>query len=91
MLNRNGGKFNYMPNPPQPIETSDNDLKARVSHLPTNFDWRNVEGRNFVSPVRDQESCGSCYIFCSLGAIEARLRIISNMEREDIFSVQVNL
>jgi cathepsin C len=33
--------------------------------LPDNFDWRNVSGVNYVSPVRNQQSCGSCYIFAS--------------------------
>ena len=36
-------------------------LKAKV--LPEEFDWRNVDGKNYVSPIRNQGSCGSCYAF----------------------------
>jgi len=29
-------------------------LKSRRSHLPKTFDWRNYNGANYVSPVKDQ-------------------------------------
>ena len=54
-----------------------------------NFDWRNVDGVNYVSPVRDQESCGSCYSFASMGQLEAQLRMKTRNQRQDIFSPQV--
>jgi cathepsin C len=27
--------------------------------LPDSFDWRNINGTNFVSPIRNQQQCGS--------------------------------
>jgi C1A family cysteine protease len=56
--------------------------------IPTSFDWRNISGTNFVSPVRDQGSCGSCYSFGSAGMMEARIRIASNNQQQPIISTQ---
>eukprot|EP00054_Salpingoeca_dolichothecata_P027703 m.204413 g.204413 ORF g.204413 m.204413 type:complete len:456 (-) comp26027_c1_seq2:45-1412(-) len=60
----------------------------KYGDLPESFDWRNVDGVNYVSPVRDQESCGSCYSFGSTAALEARVRINSNNTEKTVFSPQ---
>lgn len=51
--------------------------KMLASLLPDSWDWRQVNGQNFVSPVRNQASCGSCYSFSSTGMLEARLKILT--------------
>lgn len=56
--------------------------------LPKSFDWRNVNGINYVSPVRNQGSCGSCYSFASMAMLEARVRILSNNTEQPVFSPQ---
>jgi len=38
--------------------------------LPDKFDWRNVNGKNFLPPIRNQGSCGSCWAFSAVGAVE---------------------
>ena len=52
--------------------------KAEAAALPAQFDWRDVNGQNFVDPVPNQGSCGSCYSFGSTGMIASRLRVITN-------------
>lgn len=42
------------------------------------FDWRNINGNDFTSPVRSQSSCGSCWAFAAVAALEARFNIVEN-------------
>ena len=56
--------------------------------LPSSFDWRNVNGVNYVSPIRDQGQCGSCYAFGTMAMFEARSRIRSNLSTGYILSTQ---
>ncbi|KAG8227420.1 hypothetical protein J437_LFUL000429 [Ladona fulva] len=64
------------------------ETKLRARKLPESFDWRNVSGVNYVSPVRNQESCGSCFAFASAAMMEARIRIKTNNEKQPVFSTQ---
>ncbi len=49
----------------------------RITDLPVSFDWRNNAG-NWVTPPRDQSTCGSCVIFAALAQMESVLKIQSN-------------
>lgn len=42
---------------------------------PVSVDWRN-NGGNWVTPIKDQSSCGSCVSFGTLAALESRSRIV---------------
>jgi len=41
---------------------------------PSAVDWRN-NGGNFVTPIKDQKTCGSCVSFATVGTIESRVNI----------------
>jgi cathepsin C len=56
--------------------------------LPDSFDWRNISGISYVSPIRNQGSCGSCYTFGSMAMHESRLRIKTLNQQKNIFSTQ---
>jgi C1A family cysteine protease len=42
---------------------------------PAAFDLRNVGGANYVTPIQDQKSCGSCVAFGAVAAVESTLRV----------------
>lgn len=58
------------------------------SYLPASWDWRDVSGVNYVSEVRNQGSCGSCYAFSSMGMLEARVKIATKNTKNFVFSPQ---
>jgi C1A family cysteine protease len=57
---------------------------AKVNNLPTKVDWRNVNGRSYVTGVRDQGNCGSCWAFASTAALESRILITSQTPDMDL-------
>ena len=59
--------------------------------LPKNWDWRNVGGKSYLPPVRNQGHCGSCYVFSTMACLETRLRIQTNLEDKTLFSKQYPL
>ncbi|KAM4628275.1 dipeptidyl peptidase 1-like [Polymixia lowei] len=74
-----------------PIRVRATHVTAHVkmaTALPEHWDWRDVGGVNFVSPVRNQGSCGSCYSFATMGMLEARIRILTNNSDTPILSSQ---
>jgi hypothetical protein len=42
------------------------------------LDWRDYEGNDFVTGIRDQGQCGSCWAFGALAAMESRTLIMAN-------------
>uniref|UniRef100_A0A8D0DP70 Dipeptidyl peptidase 1 n=1 Tax=Salvator merianae TaxID=96440 RepID=A0A8D0DP70_SALMN len=86
LIRRAGGLKLQIPRPkPAPLTA---ELLKEASSLPKSWDWRNVNGVNYVSPVRNQASCGSCYAFASMGMLESRIRILTNNSQAPTLSPQ---
>ncbi|XP_069495602.1 dipeptidyl peptidase 1 [Ambystoma mexicanum] len=86
LLQRTGGRSSRIPRRPKPFPLMKGS--AEQSSFPESWDWRNIHGVNYVSPVRNQASCGSCYSFATMGMLEARIRILTNNSQTPILSPQ---
>lgn len=45
---------------------------------PAAYDLRNVGGKNYVTPIRDQAACGSCVAFGTVATIETQIQVQYN-------------
>lgn len=59
-----------------------------VKDLPESFDWRNKGGESYVTPIRNQGQCGSCYSFASMACLESGVAIATNGRIKPVFSPQ---
>ena len=61
--------------------TSSSQNKPDMNQSPTypaDYDLRNVSGKSYVTPARDQRFCGSCWAFAIIGVMESRLLLNSS-------------
>jgi Papain family cysteine protease len=49
---------------------------------PTSVDWRNRNGRSWITPVKDQGNCGSCVGFCCTALLESMVCIEHGLETD---------
>jgi len=51
---------------------------AVPGELPSAWNWANRQGKNYLTSVKDQGSCGSCWAFAALGQVEALYNVEQN-------------
>jgi len=75
-----GARIGLVPGDAQFVQPS---LKASVTYAES-FDWRNKDGKDWMTPVKSQSSCGSCWAFSAIGVVEAAVNIYANDPDIDI-------
>lgn len=72
-----GGIF-VMPNAPQNSSNPNANQSGTRNQYVTEWDWRNRHGRSWMTSVKDQGGCNSCWIFAAVGALEAYINLYYN-------------
>ena len=60
-------------------------------HLPRRFDWRQWKGRSYVTDIRNQGMCGSCWAYAPVAAVESKYNIQYTSSRVDLDLSEQNL
>jgi C1A family cysteine protease len=66
---------------PAPLALAEAYPTARTeteNDLPSSFDWRNYNGGDWMTPVKNQGGCGSCWAFAVVGTTEAAHNIAAD-------------
>lgn len=53
-------------------------ITAGETRAPSSIDWRNIDGTNWITSVKNQSSCGSCWAFAAVGTAEGSLNILAD-------------
>ena len=70
----------------EPIDTSVGIYDIILEGLPLTWDWRNVDGEDWTTPIKNQfqDICGSCWAFGALAGLESYVKIWANNSALDV-------
>lgn len=61
-----------------PVERTAPRNALADTQLPSSLDWRNKDGANWMTPIKNQSQCGTCMAFSTIGILEAKIKIVNN-------------
>jgi len=74
-------KYPVMIEPPDINSIEDETPRPTIIDTPDEFSWLNYDGINWVTPIKSQGNCGSCWAFALLGAMESVVKIRENQPK----------
>ena len=63
-------------------------IGTTIEDLPEIWDWRDVNGLNFVPRSRSQGMCGNCFVNAAIAAIEGRIQVMTGGKLAPHLSVE---
>jgi len=63
------------PIPIEPINPDPGVLDINLVDTPDEFSWKNLDGKDWTTPARNQGQCGSCWLFGAMGTLESVIKI----------------
>lgn len=70
--------------PPKSSQENPDLLFSDPVTLPTSLDWRSRDGSDWMTEVKNQGGCGSCWSFSAIGVSEAVTNIAANNPNLDL-------
>ncbi|MFP4645423.1 MAG: C1 family peptidase [Candidatus Woesearchaeota archaeon] len=60
------------------LTTQKTSSESLFESAPATLDWRNHDGLDWITSIKDQASCGACWAFAVLAVFEAKININAN-------------
>jgi cathepsin C len=90
-LRRAGVKSMRTVSKPSFLQVRTTEEEVSFDDMPSDFDWTNKDGKNYLGAPVNQGSCGSCYVISTVNMMSARKRISENNPEAEGFSAQFPL
>jgi hypothetical protein len=59
--------------PPQNLSSTPKAVKSATTSTMKYFDWTTAHGKNYITPIRDQDGCGSCWAHAAVAVLEGKI------------------
>ena len=67
--------YPVMENPPDLSDLDDISPGPIPVNTPSEFSWKDYNGKDWTTPARNQRNCGSCWAFAALAVFESMIKI----------------